>query len=141
MIFDPLYSALDFFLDGDSPRAVIREGKMVLFKTANGFSGIIVKTKQGDRKIVLGDKVIYTVEKNVFDLVDFESLEPPAIEIYLPKLILAWHSPLQEKSKIFVQKIIEGISQIVHLNLIEDLNGEMEKTYGIFTFKKDSDSK
>jgi hypothetical protein len=114
---------------------------MVLFKTANGFSGLIVRTKQGDRKIVLGDKVIYTVEKNVFDLIDFESLEPPAIEIYLPKLILAWHSPLQDKSKIFVQKIIEGISQIVHLNLIEDLNGEMEKTYGIFTFKKDSDSK
>jgi hypothetical protein len=141
MIFDPLYSALDFFLDGDSPQAVIREGKMVLFKTANGFSGLIVRTKQGDRKIVLGDKVIYTVEKNVFDLIDFESLEPPAIEIYLPKLILAWHSPLQDKSKIFVQKIIEGISQIVHLNLIEDLNGEMEKTYGIFTFKKDSDSK
>jgi hypothetical protein len=141
MIFDPLYSALDFFLDGDSPQAVIREGKMVLFKTANGFSGLIVRTKQGDRKIVLGDKVIYTVEKNVFDLIDFESLEPPAIEIYLPKLILAWHSPLQEKSKIFVQKIIEGISQIVHLNLIEDLNGEIEKTYGIFTFKKDSDFK
>jgi hypothetical protein len=141
MIFDPLYSALDFFLDGDSPQAVIREGKMVLFKTANGFSGLIVRTKQGDRKIVLGDKVIYTVEKNVFDLIDFESLEPPAIEIYLPKLILAWHSPLQDKSKIFVQKIIEGISQIVHLNLIEDLNGEIEKTYGIFTFKKDSDSK
>jgi hypothetical protein len=141
MIFDPLYSALDFFLDGDSPQAVIREGKMVLFKTANGFSGLIVRTKHGDRKIVLGDKVIYTVEKNVFDLIDFESLEPPAIEIYLPKLILAWHSPLQEKSKIFVQKIIEGISQIVHLNLIEDLNGEIEKTYGIFTFKKDSDFK
>ena len=141
MIFDPLYSALDFFLDGDSPQAVIREGKMVLFKTANGFSGLIVRTKQGDRKIVLGDKVIYTVEKNGFDLIDFESLEPPAIEIYLPKLILAWNSPLQEKSKIFVQKIIEGISQIVHLNLIEDLNGEIEKTYGIFTFKKDSDSK
>ena len=141
MIFDPLYSALDFFLDGDSPQAVIREGKMVLFKTANGFSGLIVRTKQGDRKIVLGDKVIYTVEKNVFDLIDFESLDPPAIEIYLPKLILAWNSPLQEKSKIFVQKIIEGISQIVHLNLIEDLNGEIEKTYGIFTFKKDSDSK
>jgi hypothetical protein len=25
--------------------------------------------------------------------------------------------------------------------LIEDLNGEIEKTYGIFTFKKDSDFK
>jgi len=137
MIFDPLYSALDFFLDGDSPQTIVRDGKMVIFKTTNGLNGLIVKTKHGDRKILLGDKVIYTVEKNVFDLVDFENLEPPSIEIYLPKLILAWHSPLQEKSKNFVQKIIEGISQIVYLNLIEDLNGEMEKTYGVFTFKKD----
>ena len=97
MTFDPLYSALDFFLDGDSPQAVIRDGKMVIFKTTNGSSGLIIRTKQGDRKIVLGDKVVYTVEKNVFDLVDFENMEPPSIEIYLPKLILAWHSPLQKK--------------------------------------------
>lgn len=141
MIFDPLYSALDFFLDGDSPRAVIRDGKIVMFKTTNGLNGLIVKTKQGDRKILLDDKVIYIVEKSVFDLVDFENIDPPAIEVYLPKLILAWNSPLQEKSKSFVQKIIEGISQIACLNLIEDLNGEMEKTYGIFTFKKDSNEK
>ena len=141
MIFDPLYSALDFFLDGDSPQAVIRDGKMVIFKTTNGSSGLIIRTKQGDRKIVLGDKVVYTVEKNVFDLVDFENMEPPSIEIYLPKLILAWHSPLQKKSKTFVRKIIEGISQVVYLDLIEDLNREMEKTYGVFTFKKESKEK
>jgi len=141
MIFDPLYSALDFFLDGDSPQAVIRDGKMVIFKTTNGSSGLIIRTKQGDRKIVLGDKVVYTVEKNVFDLVDFENMEPPSIEIYLPKLILTWHSPLQKKSKTFVRKIIEGISQVVYLDLIEDLNREMEKTYGVFTFKKESTEK
>ena len=141
MIFDPLYSALDFFLDGDSPQAVIRDGKMVIFKTTNGSSGLIIRTKQGDRKIVLGDKVVYTVEKNVFDLVDFENMEPPSIEIYLPKLILTWHSPLQKKSKTFVRKIIEGISQVVYLDLIEDLNREMEKTYGVFTFKKESKEK
>ncbi len=141
MIFDPLYSALDFFLDGDSPQAVIRDGKMVIFKTTNGSSGLIIRTKQGDRKIVLGDKVVYTVEKNVFDLVDFENMEPPSIEIYLPKLILTWHSPLQKKSKTFVRKIIEGISQVVYLDLIEDLNRGMEKTYGVFTFKKESTEK
>ena len=35
------------------------------------------------------------------------------------------------------RKIIEGISQVIHMDLVEDLNKEMEKAYGIFTFKKD----
>ena len=60
MIFDPLYSALDFFLDGDSPQAVIRDGKMVIFKTTNGSSGLIIRTKQGDRKIVLRQGGLYS---------------------------------------------------------------------------------
>jgi len=70
-------------------------------------------------------------------LIDFENFDPPGIQIYLPKLILAWNSPLQLKSKIFVRKIIEGISQVIHLDLVEDLNKEMEKAFGIFTFVKD----
>jgi len=137
MMFDPLYTALDFFLDGDSPQAVVRDGKLVLFKTENGSSGLIIKTKHGDRKIVLNNEVIYTLEKKVFELIDFENFDPPGIQIYLPKLILAWNSPLQLKSKIFVRKIIEGISQVIHLDLVEDLNKEMEKAFGIFTFVKD----
>lgn len=86
---------------------------------------------------MLNNEVIYTLEKKVFELIDFENFDPPGIQIYLPKLILAWNSPLQLKSKIFVRKIIEGISQVVHLDLVEDLNKEMEKAFGIFTFVKD----
>ena len=128
---DLLYSALDIFLDDDSTEIIIRDEQLVLFKTTLGNKGAILSNRDGNKSIMIGEKVVYIIEKNVFELISYGVNVPP-IEVYLPRLILVWQSNIQPKSKILVGKIIKGLSQMTMSGI---LHVDLESDYGKFTFE------
>jgi len=80
---------------------------------------------------MIGEKVVYTIEKNVFEVISY-GVDVPPIEVYLPRLILVWQSNIQPKSKILVGKIIKGLSQMTMSGI---LHVDLESDYGKFTFE------
>ena len=131
---DLLYSALDIFLEDDSTDIIIRDEQLVLFKTTLGFRGAILSNREGNKSIMIGETVVYTIEKSVFDLISY-GVDVPPIEVFLPRLIMVWQSDIQPKSKILVGRIIKGLSQMIISGII---NVDLESNYGKFTFEIDT---
>jgi hypothetical protein len=126
---DLLYSALDLFLEDDSTDVIIRDEQLVLFRTTLGLKGAILSNQKGD----IGNEVVYTIERSVFDLISYGVNVPP-IEVYLPRLIMTWQSDIQPKSKILIGKIIKGLSQMIISGI---LNVDFESEFGKFTFQSE----
>jgi hypothetical protein len=130
---DLLYSALDLFLEDDSTDVIIRDEQLVLFRTTLGLKGAILSNQKGDKSIMIGNEVVYTIERSVFDLISYGVNVPP-IEVYLPRLIMTWQSDIQPKSKILIGKIIKGLSQMIISGI---LNVDFESEFGKFTFQSE----
>jgi len=126
---DLLYSALDIFLDDDSTDVIIRDEHLVLFRTTLGLKGAILSNKKGDKSIMIGNQVVYTIEKSVFELISY-GVEVPPIEVYLPRLIMTWESDIQPKSKILIGNIIKGLLQMIISGII---SVDFESEFGKFT--------
>jgi hypothetical protein len=131
---DLLYSALDIFLEDDSTDVIIRDEQLVLFRTTLGLRGAILSNKEGNKSIMIGETIVYTIEKRVFELVSY-GVDVPPIEVYLPRLMMVWQSDIQPKSKILVGRIIKGLSQMI---ISEIINVDFESKYGKFTFEIDT---
>ena len=127
---DLLYSALDLFLEDDSTEIIIRDNQLVLFKTTLGLKGAILSNQRGDKSIMIGNDVVYTIERSVFDLISY-GVDVPPIEVFLPRLIMTWHSDIQPKSKILIGKIIKGLSQMIISGI---LSVDFESEFGKLTF-------
>ena len=127
---DLLYSALDIFLEDDSTDVIIRDEQLVLFRTTLGLRGAILSNKDGNKSIMIGETVVYTIEKSVFELISY-GVDVPPIEVYLPRLMM----DIQPKSKILVGRIIKGLSQMIISGII---SVDFESDYGKFTFEIDT---
>lgn len=110
---DLVYGALEVFLEKDSPASVAREeGDVISFSTILGLNGTIVKNEEGGANILLEGEDYYKIEKEVFDLIDYQS-DAPKIESLLEELSIIHQMDLQKKSKILVETIIRGLAKLI----------------------------
>ena len=110
---DLIYGALEVFLEHDSPLLVAREeNKTISFSTVLGHDGKIQPLENGDWEIVLEGDNFYTIEKEVYDLINHQGNTPPVEEL-LETLAEVHKHKLQEKSKILVETIIRGLARLI----------------------------
>ena len=110
---DLVYGALEVFLEKDSPALVAREDDgAISFYTILGLNGSIVKNQEGGANILLEGEEYYKIEKEVYDLIDYQS-DAPEIESLLEELAIIHQMDLQRKSKILVETIIRGLAKLI----------------------------
>ena len=110
---DLVYGALEVFLEKDSPSLVAREDNGVIsFSTILGLNGTIIKNEEGGANILLDGEYYYKIEKEVYDLIDYQ-IDAPEIESLLEELAIIHQMDLQKKSKILVETIIRGLAKLI----------------------------
>lgn len=110
---DLVYGALEVFLENDSPALVAREDDgAISFYTILGLNGSIVKNEEGGANILLEGEEYYKIEKEVYDLIDYQR-DAPEIEYLLEELAIIHQMNLQKKSKILVETIIRGLAKLI----------------------------
>lgn len=103
--------ALDTFIGEDSPVYVERIGKGIIFETVLGNSGVVRKTHNKDWGVYINNELVYSIEDQVFEIL-YNSENAPDIDEYTSMLKEVYSTELQEKSKVFVGWIIEGIMKM-----------------------------
>ena len=131
---DLIYSALDIILDGDGVNLVIRDKDLILFRTDNGYKGAVVKSENDNMDVIIAGNVIYTIEKEVYNILNYGP-KIPSLEVFTPILINLYHRELQLKSKILVGRILEGITQMV---ISEIISVNLDKSFGPLSFVRSS---
>jgi hypothetical protein len=110
---DLVYGALEVFLEKDSPSLVAREDNgEISFATILGLNGLISPKKDGSATISLEGETYYTIEKEVYELIDSRD-EAPDVESLLENLSTIHKMKLQDKSKILVETIIRGLAKLI----------------------------
>lgn len=105
---DLFFSSLDFLLEKDGIDFIFIRPDGIFFKTILGSDGFISVNETGDYEVKIGQEIIYTMEKSVYDLINFDA-SPPPLPIYVPLLLLAWNSSLHTKSKLIIGKILNSL--------------------------------
>ncbi len=134
---DLMYSALDHFLETDTPVLIFREEMGISFETVLGRQGLIVPNEMGNWDIFLDNNKIYEIEKEVYSIITHEGNSPP-IDEYMNKLKNLSNFSIKEKSKKFVNMTKSGIEFLAFhgkINLKDDF------TYGPFMVYLDSFNK
>jgi hypothetical protein len=108
---DLVVLALNTFIEVDSPIHVERIGDGIIFQTVLGNSGVIRKHINQDWGVYINEELVYSIEDQVFDIL-YNSENAPDIDEYTSKLKEVYSTQLQEKSKVFVGWIIEGIMKM-----------------------------
>ena len=129
-----MYSALDYFLDPDTPIRIFRDDLGISFETALGSKGLVVPNDEGNWDVFLGDAKVYEIESEVYSIITHEGNTPP-IDEYINKLKNLSSSPLKEKSKKFVEMTKSGIEFLALQGKI-DLKDKF--VYGPFLIYRDS---
>lgn len=102
------YTTLDFLLEGDGIESIFKHPEVILFRTVLGLNGSVMANSTGDYEVQIGDEIIYTMEKSVYDLINF-GFSPPPLSFYVPLLLMTWNSPLHDKSKLIIGKILNSL--------------------------------
>lgn len=133
---DLMYGALEVFLETDSPVLVGREGDNIEFSTLLGNHGTVVRNEDNEWDILIDDDVVYTMEDEVFNLINRENTAPD-IDDLLVELSDLYGKDLRDKSKILLKTIIQGLGYLI-------TNGKaksgMDLQFGPHFVKSDSDN-
>jgi len=105
---DLMYSALDVFLETDSPVRIFRDELGISFETALGNYGLVIPNEDGNWDVLLNDSKVYEIEKEVYSIITHEGNSPP-IKDYMNYLIEVSSLPLKEKSLSFVIMTKRGL--------------------------------
>lgn len=129
---DLIILALDTFIENDSPLLIDKGEDFVYFETVLGELGRIQKNQNSDWDIYLANEFVYSIEKQVFEIL-YSSENAPNINDYTTRVKEVYNTNLQEKSKIFVGWIVEGIVKMARSGKVEI---EQDIQYGPFVFLK-----
>jgi hypothetical protein len=105
---DLVLLALETFIGDDSPLFIERIGEKLLFQTVLGNSGKIEQNNKLDWDVFVNENLVYSIENQVFNIL-YNSENAPEINEYTIELKKVYSTQLQQKSKVFVGWIIEGI--------------------------------
>lgn len=111
---DLMYGALEVFLEKDSPLLVGRDGDTIEFSTVLGNHGVLSENMEGEWDILLEDEVVYTMEREIFDLIAREREDTdPDLDSLLLELSDLYKRDLRNKSKILLEILIQGIGYLI----------------------------
>ena len=105
---DLMFSALDHFLETDSPVRIFRDDLGVSFETELGNYGLVIPNKDGNWDILVNNSKIYEIENEVYSIITHEG-NAPSIDEYMKCLKTLISSPIKEQSKEFVRMTREGL--------------------------------
>ena len=105
---DLMFSALDHFLESDSPVRIFRDDLGISFETALGSHGLVIPNEEGNWDILVNDSKIYEIENEVYSIITHEG-NSPSIDEYMKCLKTLISSPIKEQSKEFVRMTREGL--------------------------------
>ena len=105
---DLMFSALDHFLETDTPVRIFRDDLGVSFETELGNYGLVIPNKDGNWDILVNDSKIYEIENEVYSIITHEG-NAPSIDEYMKCLKTLISSPIKEQSKEFVRMTREGL--------------------------------
>jgi hypothetical protein len=126
---DLMYSALDHFLETDTPVLIFRDPLGVSFETALGGQGLVIPNLEGNWDIFLNDEKIYEIEDEVYSIITHEG-NAPSIDDYMKKLKSLSGTSLKDESRKFVDMTRSGI---VFLALQGKINLKSDFVYGPFS--------
>jgi hypothetical protein len=115
---DLMYGALDVFLEHDSPLIIGRELDRIEFSTRLGNHGIIEKNQTGNWDIIVNGSVVYTIENFIFEVINRKEM---ALEIddFLEELSTIYEKDLDDKSKILIESIVQGIAYLIMNGIVK----------------------
>ena len=135
---DLMYGALEVFLEKDSPLLVGRDGDTIEFSTILGNHGVLSENSDGEWDILLEDEIVYTTEREIFDLIASEREDTdPDLDKLLLELSDLYKKDLRNKSKILLETLIQGIGYLI---VIGKAKSEMDLQFGPHFVKSSSDS-
>ncbi len=105
---DLMFSALDHFLETDTPARIFRDDLGVSFETELGNYGLVIPNKDGNWDILVNNSKIYEIENEVYSIITHEG-NAPSIDEYMECLKTLISSPIKEQSKEFVRMTREGL--------------------------------
>ena len=120
---DLMYSALNHFLETDSPVRIFRDELGISFETALGNQGLVIPNEGGNWDIFINENKIYEIENEVYSIITHEG-NAPSLDEYMDRLKKVSKIPLKEESKKFVDMTKSGIEFLaVHgkVELKEDI--------------------
>ena len=115
---DLMFSALDHFLESDSPVRIFRDDLGVSFETALGNYGLVIPNESGNWDILVNDSKIYEIENEVYSIITHEG-NAPSIDEYMNQLKKLISSPIKERSKEFVKMTRDGIKVLAAIGKIQ----------------------
>lgn len=117
-----IHSALTHFI-GEPITHMQRFEDSYVFNTARGLVGTVVSNYLGNMDIWIGDDVVYEIEKELYDLLEYESREYGLIEFY-NELKRVDHRYMQAKSQDFFNIMKTSTENIIlnynNLELVGD---------------------
>ncbi len=128
-----MFSALDFFLEDDTPIRIFREDIGISFETSKGNNGVIFPNLKGNWDVVVEGSKVYEIENEVYYLITHEG-NPLPVDEYIERLKQISYSGLQEKSKKFITMTKRGIE---FLALQGKINLKNDFSYGPYFVYKD----
>jgi hypothetical protein len=131
---DLAFLAIDSFIGEDSPSLMEKDKGFIYFETVLGNKGKVQQNSLKSWDVYLNDQIVYSIENQVFGIL-YNSENAPEINEYTSKLKEVYESELQEKSKVFVGWIIEGIMKMVLSGKLE-INQDLQ--HGPFVFLKNN---
>jgi hypothetical protein len=77
-----LHSALTHFVGEPIAQMSKFENDILLFQTSSGTTGLVEPNQVGNLDILIGENVIYEIEKDLFDLLEYDKKEIGLITFY-----------------------------------------------------------
>lgn len=132
---DLMYGALDVFLESDSPHLIAHIGGGIEFTTKLGHHGFIEKNEIGDWDINLEGSLVYTIEKEVFEIITRQE-KAPALDNLIIELSDLYQKELGDRSKILLENIIQGIG---YLMINGKAKADVDVQFGPYFIKSNGD--
>jgi hypothetical protein len=105
---DLMFTALDYFIEDDTPVKVFRDDLGISFETILGNQGLVVPNEDGNWDIILNNSKIYEIENEIYGIITHEG-NSPSINEYMKLLKEVSSMEIKDKSRGFLNLTLGGI--------------------------------
>lgn len=115
---DLMFSALDHFLESDSPVRIFRDNLGISFETALGNFGLVIQNERGNWDIFVNNSKVYEIENEIYSIITHEG-NAPEIKEYMKSLKELSSSGVKNKSQEFVSITRESLIFLAAMGKID----------------------
>jgi hypothetical protein len=104
-------TALRLFV-GDVISDVSKFDDVLVFRTENGLSGMVEKNQIGEWEIWIGEDVIYSIEEDIFSIMDHDGGDESLFKLYKDIKVIDRYE-LKDKSKLFLDIVKQAVENLL----------------------------